>query len=323
MTAEFQYTSVFLVEPYGGPNDVRWTLAASNIGDEPGLFNLEIYERMQIPGGIQWSGFSLKDIVSVSMAVGEERTFTGQVNRGPYTYQLMAKSEAGTLLNPSEPKEFICSCCTELYGRIVSFATAEELDTHFSQEHPEYLPMDPLTGFQLKCLAWPEHFTKYGEDYGRIIAWRAICLLDESDYEPDADWRLEYLPDSGGQLVDISETLHFTMPAGWIGARRGPCGRIPNSTIIRLFFETDQGWSGFLDDSPWLLRIPDGSLVTFGVSESGAGSWQVEAPEEPPEPPISPVVPPWAEMVAWGGMIVVVALAIAVMVSVAREKRPV
>lgn len=131
-------------------------------------------------------------------------------------------------------------------------------------------PEGPLTHFWVEGLSWPEHFTKYGEDYGRIIRWRAIALLDEADYDPEAGWAGQ-LPDTGSQLVDVSQPLHFTMPEGWQGAKRDE----PNSTIIRLFFETDQGWTGFLDDSPWLLNIPDGSTITFEVTSSGASNWGV------------------------------------------------
>jgi hypothetical protein len=137
MGAIFEYTSDLLVEVTDYPTlyDIEWTVSVRNIGDESGVLALDIYQRMQMPGGIRWSGFNLKGSVSETIAPGETKTFTGTVSRGPYTYQLMARSVAGTLLNPPEPKEFICGYCIDLYGKIESFATYEELQAHIEAEH--------------------------------------------------------------------------------------------------------------------------------------------------------------------------------------------
>ena len=159
--------------------------------------------------------------------------------------------EVAFQFTPSEAKVY----CVSVDGQVGEFIAIELALTHF----------------WVKGLSWPEHFTKYGEDYGRIIRWRAIALLDEADYDPFAGWTGQF-PDIGSELVDVSQPLHFNMPEGWQGAKRDE----PNSTIIRLFFETDQGWYGFLDDSPWLLNIPDGGTITFEVTSSGARNWRVE-----------------------------------------------
>lgn len=281
MGAIFEYTSDLLVEVTHYPTlyDIKWTVSVRNVGDESGVFSLDIYQRMQMPGGIQWSGFSLKGSVSETIAPGETKTFTGTVSRGPYTYQLMAKSVAGALLNPLEPKEFICGYCIDLYQRIESFATIEELEAHIASDHRQYAPMDPLRKFSVKGIAWPDHFYHQPwvnpdrEDYGRIINWHCIAfteMLQEGEM-----WNGYVLPTTGNTRIATSQPSYFNMPEGWVGAHRDAGGLIPNSTKIRLYFETDRGWTGWLDDSPYIDRIPNGSTITFEVTETRAGNWQI------------------------------------------------
>ncbi len=270
--AEFAYVSDLVVEPYGGPNDIRWTVNVANISAIPGELHLEMYERMEEPGNINWSGFTRRDSQTALIAPGETQTFTGTKKRGPYTYQIKIESEAGTLLNPSEPKEFICWYHLYFKQQVVSFATQEELDAHFTEVHPQFAPMPRLEEFSLQGLVWPEHFTKYGEDLGRIIEWRAVCLLSWRHYLPDAGWKKEHYPDTGNQFLDITQPSYFVMPSKWKTANSSG---IPNSTIIRLWFKTDQGATGFLDDSKWLKRIPNGATITFEVTASGSRQWTV------------------------------------------------
>jgi hypothetical protein len=274
--AVFIYTSDLRRERTNAED--RWSVDVKNTGTTDRTCTLSVYSRMQIPGGITWSAFSLIETQSKAILPGETVTFTGTSWVGPYTYQLIVKSEAGTLLNPAEPKEFICSCCVA-QGIVVSFATEEELEAHFASAHPEYEPMPRLDTFTLQGLSWPDHFYHWlnptGEDLGRITMWRAVCLLDEADYEPAAGWRYEHLPTTGAALVPVEQALQFVMPENWVGAKRGPCGIIPNSTIIRLFFKTDLDVGGWLNDSPWFQRIPNEAAITFTVDSERARNWTV------------------------------------------------
>ncbi len=270
---EFVYTTDLIVEDTGS-NDIRWTVGVQNIGEEAGELNIGVYQRMKAPYTevIQWSGFSRMFSKAETLSPGEEKVYTGTISRGPYTYQVMVKSEAGVLLNPRDPLEFICTCCGDT-GILSSFATQEELDAHYAVAHPEYAPMEPLTHFLLQGLSWPDDLYMYGDHMGKVIEWGAAALRDENDYESEYGWDYYIYPTVGNVRVGTDETLEFVMPDGWVGARRGACGRMPNSTRIRLWFKTDDGWSGFLGDSPWLYRIPDGGLVTFSVGQSGPSGW--------------------------------------------------
>ena len=72
----------------------------------------------------------------------------------------------------------------------------------------------------------------------------------------------------------MDDAIEFNMPSGFVGAQEGDCGRIPNSTIIGIYFKTEKG-SGWLGDSGWLIRIPDGGTVTFEISATGLGNWNI------------------------------------------------
>lgn len=283
--AEFVYTSDLIVKRTDYPTiyDIEWTVSVQNIGTGSGVLHLDIFQRMEEPGVPgHWSSWSKKGAVSDTIAPGETKTFTGIVKRGKYTYQLMITSEAGTLLNPTEPGAYICGCCYDLTGKVVSFATQEELDAHFAAAHPEYAPMPQLETFTLRGLSWPDHFYHQSwvnperEDYGRIILWRATCLLNEADFvNEDGNFEPEFEPTTGKEYVGTDEALEFIMPENWVSARRGPCGIIPNSTWLKLYFRTDRGWSGWLCWSGWLLRIPNGSEITFEVDSERCRNWMI------------------------------------------------
>ena len=137
MLAEFAYTSDLYVEPDGGPNDVRFTVDVANIGESAGTLHLKVYDRMQNPYlPAQWARFQLHHSYELVMASGEVRTFSDIIEEGPYTYQVMAKSEAGVLLNPPTPLEYACEKCAVYYEVEISFATQEELAAHVAAGHP-------------------------------------------------------------------------------------------------------------------------------------------------------------------------------------------
>ncbi len=279
--SQFVYMSDLIVELYGGPNDIRWTVSVGNTGDEAGVCHLKIYERMQIPQGIEWSGFSQRASQEASIYPGETHTFTGTKTRGPYVYQLIAKCEAGTLLNPSWPLEFICGCCLDKYGTIESFATQGEFDAHYDIAHPEYAPMDPCTFFTVRGTSWPDHFlSEYWvnperEDMGRITEWKAeIFVGSPAEVGPIDDQEFD-LSGLQSERVPVSQAIRFDLPDGWDTSGRGYCGRIPNTTVMKLYFSTDQGWTGWLDYSPWLQRIPDGADITFYCTEVRTEGWTI------------------------------------------------
>lgn len=272
--SEFIYTTPLNITVTDQPtsHDIRWTVDVKNIGPDSGVLHINVYQRMANPYRPgYWSSWSNEGSVSDTMVPGDTRTFSGIVGRSAYSYQLMIQSEAGVVLCPLEPLVHICRYCYYLDGLTVSFTTIEELQAHIASEHPQYSPMPPLTYFYVKGLFWPEHFTKYGEDYGRITKWRATCYLS-----PEVEGSDEHLPESGAGVVDVSVPMHFRMPDGWVGAYHDSGGRIPNSTLFKLYFETDLGWTGFLDYSNWITRIPEGSTIIFEVSASGAGNWRIE-----------------------------------------------
>lgn len=132
--AQFIYVSSLRREPIG--YDARWSVDVQNTGEAPGELTVVLYNRMQEPGGINWSAFMARDSDTHIVQPGQVVTFSGVVFIGPYTRQIMVKSEAGTLLNPLEPKEYICWYCLDYYQQIVSFETQEELDAHFASKHP-------------------------------------------------------------------------------------------------------------------------------------------------------------------------------------------
>lgn len=280
--AKFEYVSALRVNRYDGYT--TWAVDVKNTGDAAGECTVTPFFRMydSAYGWSAWGGM-YSTVGTATLAPGAVVTFYGWMEHsarlaGP---QVMVKSPAGTLLDPTEPKEFICGYCWSLYKKVVSFATIEELNAHIASEHPQYAPMDPLRNFSVKGVTWPDHFTKYGEDYGRIISWYALAftsMLIEGEM-----WDGYVNPDGGAIYRSVDLVCNFTMPEGWVGAYRDQGGLIPNTTKIRLYFQTDLGWLGWLDDSPYIDRIPDRSTITFGVSSTGAENWQIVPPELQPQ----------------------------------------
>jgi hypothetical protein len=279
----FTYSSDLIVEPYGGPNDIRWEVSVTNIGSEAGTCHVKVYDRLRSHTG-RWANFTLKSEQEATLQPGESHTFQGAHGRSGYTYQLMAKSEAGTILNPDQPLEFICGYCFES-GQLVSFATQEELDNHIAIAHWQYAPMDPCHGFAVAGLSWPDHFLSETwvnperEDMGRITHWRAeafagrpaeIGPIDDQDFDISG-----IKPVSGSGMVPVSEPLEFAMPSGWVSSGRDDGGVIPNTTVLKLSFGTDLGWGGWLDFSPWLQRIPDQAVITFECDQIRCSNWQI------------------------------------------------
>jgi len=138
--AEFVYVSELRRWWTGGADfDTDWSVDIQNIGEMAGDCTLRFYDRMKSPyEPYEWSGFSLRETQKKTIQPGEVVTFSGRSWVGPYTYQFMVKSPAGVLLNPTHPLEFTCYICQWLYGIETSFATREELDAHYAQEHPQY-----------------------------------------------------------------------------------------------------------------------------------------------------------------------------------------
>lgn len=283
MAAKFEYVSdLRLIYPGGY---VYWEVDIKNVGDAAGTCTVHAYRRMQAYG--EWSGFGEEQgmyiVQSATIAPGSIVTFSGRFWDYPYFHQYMVVSGAGVLLNPAEPGRFLCWCCYWKTGQWIGFDTQEEFNDHYASTHPEYLAMAPLRSFSVKGTAWPDHFTKYGEDYGKIISWYAIAFT--SPIDPGTMWDGYVEPDDGAVYRGTDQPCAFTMPSGFVGARLGPCGYIPNSTKIRVYFQTDQGWTGWMDDSGYIDRVPDGSLITFAGGAGGCSAWQVGAPE--PEPQFS------------------------------------
>ena len=272
--AEFVYISELLRESRNGRD--YWSVDIENIGEVAGECTVLFYTRMEMRG--TWSSFQERGGGTKIVEPGEIVTFSGSYYVSPYTYQFMVKSEAGTLLNPPLPLEIIHSCG---HDEPMSFATQEELDAHMAEHSPELVPMPHLDEFWLQGLTWPDHFRHQPEfnpdrhDLGKIVQWKAQALLNESDYDPDAGWSGQ-LPVTGEEWVPVSETLRFEMPSDWLTALTStPCGPTPNSTILRLFYKTEGGGTGWLGDSGWLKRIPPGSLITFDVDEVGTLNWLI------------------------------------------------
>lgn len=287
MGARFEYVSGIRIGETFDRN-VPWEIDIKNVGDEAGLCSVNCYRRVYVTvvDPPRWSGWHETSGYYQQSAIldpGDTVTFSGYFHTTSWRRQYMVVSEAGTILEPSEPKLYICRCCMLLGKGTVSFDTQEELDAHYATAHPEYAPMVVLTHFELKGIAWPDHFTKYGEDYGAVVSWDAVVCLDENNCPPDSGWSGALIPDEGQVSVPTSQALHFTMPAGWVSARYGICGAIPNSLKIRIGGFTDLGWSAWIGDSPMLERIPENSLITFECYEKGCRNWKVEEPELEPQ----------------------------------------
>jgi len=162
------------------------------------------------------------------------------------------------------PEVFTCPYCG------AEFSSYEELVSHIESEHPgEPVPlMPPLTHFTLRGVSWPDDFILNGEHMGKIIRWDAeICLSDEEGCPADAGWSGTLF----GGPVDVSRSLHFTLPVGWLSA----IPDIPNSLKIRIGGKTDLGWTTWICDSPVIKRIPEGSLITFECHQTGCRNWEV------------------------------------------------
>lgn len=278
MAAIFKYVSGLSIQ-WVGDYELIAKVDIQNQGDTAGECTATFQLRQYFSRGGYWIPWQYIYIDTSVLQPGQTRTFSALMVYSPPIgpVQVKVESLAGKILEPPEPKEFICTCCGE------DFDTQEELDAHWLSDHPEYTPMLPLTHFTLKGLSWPDHFYLYGEDYGKIINWYAIACTDEHGCPVAYGWSLYVPPDDGEVYRDVSLPCHFTMPSDWLSAHVGPCGYIPNTTKLRLFFETDLGWTGWLGDSPWLQRIPDGATITFDVDETGCRNWQVQPPELQPQ----------------------------------------
>lgn len=134
--AEFAYASDLMIEVthHPTPHDIRWTVDVTNTGENPADLHLKIYDRMSAYG--RWASFGQKANITETVLPGETKTFSGIVKRYPYRYQLMAKSEAGILLNPESPLLYVCDCCGK-EGELVSFATWEEFEAHAIASHTD------------------------------------------------------------------------------------------------------------------------------------------------------------------------------------------
>lgn len=284
---EFSYVSGMRKElwRYTGPGDgdfVRCSVDIKNVGSVAGVCSISGQGRVNIYG-CGWSGwnpFQFYDLQSATLQPGETATFGGSIVK--YTIpqllgeQHMIRSPAGIILNPATPGLYLCRICYDLYGTNVYFDTQAQLDTHILSAHPQYLPMSPLTYFTLEGLSWPDHFTMYGEDYGKITHWYAVVSLNMEDCPPGEGWpSYAYVaPDDGEVYHSTAESCAFTMPSGWVSAIHDGGGVIPNSAVLRFYFQTDQGWNGFLGDRT-ALRIPNGAAITFSVSSGGLSGLEV------------------------------------------------
>jgi hypothetical protein len=259
--AAFVYTSGLNIQPWGGPNDIQWDITVMNTGSVAGTCHMEIWDRLRSSRG-QWQDFFLRKSDEVTIEPGASHTFTGTGGRSGYQYQLMAKSEAGTILNPDSPLEFICKCCFAIDKSVVSFASEEELAAHQVEAHSEYLPMAPCTRLYLRGTFPPN-----------IAQWWAKAYFGRTREDILED-HAETLPVSGQSYVQPGDTLEFVPPAGWETSRRGPCGNIPNSAFFDIYIGTVDGeWYSPLATSPFVSRIPDGSIVTFECTTGGCYNW--------------------------------------------------
>ena len=263
--AEFEYVSPIRLTPW---QDVyRWEIDIKNISGTASECTVTLYQRTwdsRAPGWSRWREFTherypqLYDVYTAVIEPGQIIRFSGICSRGGTwtTHQYMIKSEAGTILEPPEPKEFICSYCWELYEKVVSFATEEELDNHITLEHPEYAPMEPLTHFFVKGVKWAGSI----DDEGYPTSWYCkVC----GTIDPE--------PFNGETYRGLDEPCEFT--SGWKDSYNG----IPNVVLcIEVYYVSSKGYGGWMCDSPIIYRIPDGGTVTFEtVSPRGCRNWQV------------------------------------------------
>jgi hypothetical protein len=137
----------------------------------------------------------------------------------------------------------------------------------------------------VKGTSWPDEFyheywvNPERELYGRITWWRAEIYVGSPALIEPIDDREFDLSGLLSERATPEQAIEFTMPDGWVSSGRDKGGIIPNTTVMKLYFQTDLGWSGWLDYSPWLQRIPDGAEITFEVNSYRTHSWQIIEPE--------------------------------------------
>jgi len=269
--AKFAYVSTIRSWDAGGNTYLEVDI--QNIGSIPGectvTFGRRVFVTVVSPS--RWSGWTEPHQYTLRAATlqpGEVVTFSAYYHDTSWQRQYKCESNAGIILEPPEPKLYICRYCMLAGLGTVSFDTKAELDAHIASAHPEYLPMPLLTHFTLRGISWPDDFIMDGQHMGRIVRWDAeICLSDEEGCPGDSGW-------SGalkGGPVDVSQPLDFTMPPGWLSAYPD----IANSLKIRIGGTTDLGWGTWICDSPRLERVPDGSTITFEVTSRGCTNWKV------------------------------------------------
>ena len=135
--AEFQYVSLLglrLEDRTDGwfPIDVD----IQNIGEQAGNCQVTLHERGNVAG--RWSGWTRRTSDSIYIEPAQVVTVTllGTVPDVGVSKQYMFKGDAGVILEPPTPLEYLCGYCYELYGYYSDFATQEELDAHIIAEHP-------------------------------------------------------------------------------------------------------------------------------------------------------------------------------------------
>ena len=273
--AEFAYVSTIRSWDAGGNTYLEVDI--QNTGSTSGIctvtFGRRVYVTVVSPS--RWSGFTDPHEYTLRTATlqpGDIVTFSAYYHDTSWQRQYKCESNAGIVLEPSEPKLYICRDCMLEGKGTVSFDTLTELSAHMIAEHPQYAEMPPLTHFTLMGTSWPDDLYLDHQHMGRVIQWNAeVCLSDGEGCPSGSGWPGSLKPDEENVSVDVSQPLHFTLPSGWFSA----IPNIPNSLKIRIGGITDLGWSTWIGDSPMLERIPDGSTITFEVTSRGCRNWKV------------------------------------------------
>lgn len=120
--------------------------------------------------------------------------------------------------------------------------------------------MEPI--FYVKGIKWPSDIRGEGKPTG----WYARAT--------------NALPSDGEYFRDLDKPCPFT--SGRYDYRYIDGVLYYNVVLfVAVFYTTDRGYSGWLDDSPWIPNVVDGSTITFEAYSNYCTNWQVQPPEIP------------------------------------------
>lgn len=138
--AEFAYISTIRSWDAGGNTYLEVDI--QNIGSAPGECRVEFGRRVYVTvvTPSRWSGWTNPHEYTLRTATlqpGDIVTFSAYYHDTSWQRQYKCKSNAGIILEPSEPKLYICRYCMLEGLGTVDFDTKDELDAHIALAHPE------------------------------------------------------------------------------------------------------------------------------------------------------------------------------------------